>query len=156
DALLGGKLAVTAAVRRDPAGLLHLDRVALSGAAARASGDGSFAPASRHLTADLGIALPDLKPLGAVFGAQLPRAADGNARLTGALDRPRLEGAIDGRNLAYGDVTIDELRVKAQIPDLAVPQAALDGSFRTAGTAGTLGLAVELRAGSELIMPRLR
>jgi translocation and assembly module TamB len=156
DALVGGKLAVTAAIRRDPSGTLHLDRLALSGSGARVSGEGSFAPASRQAVADLAIAVPELKPLGALFGGKLAGTADANARLTGPLDRPRLDGAIEVRNLSVGGAAIDELRVNGQVPDLAVPQAALDGRFRTAGMAGTMALAAELRGSSELIVPRLR
>jgi translocation and assembly module TamB len=156
DALIGGKLALTAAIRRDPSGVFHLDRMALSGADARVSSAGSFAPASRQLVADLAIAVPELKPLGALFGGGLAGATEAKLRFSGPLDRPRLDGAFEVRNLAVGDRTVDELQGKAQIPDLAVPRAALDATFRTAGVAGTLALAAELQGGSELIVPRLR
>ena len=156
DTLLGGAFAVTAAIRRDPTGTFRLDRVALSGKDARVSGEGSFAPASRQLVADLAVAVPQLKPLGALFGRRFAGAADATARLAGPFDRPRLDGAIDVRNLAVGDVAVDEVRANAQIPDLAVPQAVLDARFRSAGLAGALTLAGELRGGSELVVPRLR
>ena len=156
DTLLGGAFAVTAAIRRDPMGTFRLDRVALSGKDARVSGEGSFAPASRQLVADLTVAVPQLKPLGALFGRRFAGAADATARLAGPLDRPRLDGAIDVRNLVVGDVAVDEVRANAQIPDLAVPQAVLDARFRSAGVAGVLTFAGEVQGGSELVVPRLR
>src|SRR5262249_7989170 len=74
DALFARVLAAPAVIRRDLWGVLHLDRLALSGSAATISGDGSFAPASRQVVADLSLAVPDLKPLGALFGRRLAGA----------------------------------------------------------------------------------
>jgi translocation and assembly module TamB len=156
DVLIGGGLTATGAIHGDPAGTLRLDRLALSGAYARVSGEGSFGPASRQLVADLAIAVPQLQPLGATFGGQLAGTVNANAHLTGGLDRLRLDGAIEGRNLSFGGMAVDELRAKGQIPDLALPQATLDAGFRTMGMTGTLALAAELHGRSELIVPRLR
>ena len=73
DALIGAKAVFVGAVRRSPAGAVALDHLALTGAAAKLSGDAQFDPASHLLAAALTLDVPQLKPLGAALGDQALR-----------------------------------------------------------------------------------
>jgi autotransporter translocation and assembly factor TamB len=156
DALLGRHIALAAALRRDPAGTLDFERIALASGDAEVSGSGSFAPVSRRLVAGLELRVARLGPLGPLLGGRLAGEVTATARLAGPLDRLHLDVAALGRGLAFDGTSPDWLRLEAQVADLAAPKATLDGSFRSGGLAGTLGLAAEFDSRSELVLPRLR
>jgi translocation and assembly module TamB len=156
DALMDGRITLAGAIHRGRDETVYFDRMALAGADVKLSGSGSFAPAARHLTADLAMAIPRLEPLGAVSGKRLAGALTANARLAGPLHRLRLDADVDARDLAIDGFGLDRLRFTAAIADLAAPRATLDGSFREGGLSGTVALAAELPDRSELVLPWLR
>ncbi len=156
DALIGGKAVFAGAVRRTPAGAVALDRVALTGAAAKLSGHAQFDPASHLLAAALTLDVPQLKPLGAAFGAELTGTVSARVTMQGPVDRLRLHSDVDSRGIAAGSAAIERLHLSGEIADLAQPVAAIDGSFRALGLDGTLALTAALNGNSELAVPHLR
>ena len=156
DALLGGAVAITGSLQRDPTGTLVMDQFAVTSAAANLSGNAELDPASNRLTAALGLEVPRLKPLGPALGTDLIGMVSGHFDLEGALDHLRLKGAVEGNGIATGGARIDRLRLTAEVPDLAQSKATLDGAYRAYGLDGTLAVAAELERDSELVLPRLR
>jgi translocation and assembly module TamB len=156
DALLGGSATMTGSLRRDPAGTLIVDKLAIMGAALNLSGDGRFDPPSNGLVARLALELPRLEPFGAAFGIELAGAASAHINAEGDLDHLRLRSEVAGDDIvAYGK-KIDRLRLTGEVADLAEPKAALDGTYHTYGLDGSLALAAELNGNSELVLPRVR
>ncbi len=96
DALLGGKAGFAGAVRRGRMGVLTLDDFALTGAAAKLSGNARFDPASDRLAAALTLDIPRLKPLSAALGTNIAGAASAGVKAQGALDHLRLTSEIVG------------------------------------------------------------
>jgi translocation and assembly module TamB len=156
DALLGSRAAITGAVRRDEAGAIALDRLALIGAAVKLSGSGHFDPASDRLAAALTLDVPQLKPLGAALGTEIAGSVSARVKAEGPLDHLRLDSEIEGRGIAAAGAGIDRFQLSAQVADLAQPKAAIDGTFRAFGLDGKLALAAEPNGNSELVVPRLR
>jgi translocation and assembly module TamB len=156
DALLGGRIALTGILRRDPAGIWVLDKLAVAGADAKLSAGGHFDPASRRLAATVDAEVPRLQPLGVALGGTLAGAVAAQASIEGPFDRLQGSGRIEGSAIAAGRMRLDRLRLDAQVADLARPRATIDGSFRAARLEGTLALAAETNGSSELSIPRLR
>ncbi len=156
DALIGAKAVFAGAVRRTPAGALALDRVALTGAAAKLSGHAQFDPASHILAAALTLDVPQLKPLGAALGAKLSGMVSARMTAQGPLDRLRLRSDVEGRGIAAGGAAIERVRLSGEIADLSQRTAAIDGSFRALGLDGTLALTAALNGNSKLAVPHLR
>ena len=154
--MIGAKAVFAGAVRRTPAGALALDRVALTGAAAKLSGHAQFDPASHLLAAALTLDVPQLKPLGAALGAKLSGMVSARMTAQGPLDRLRLRSDIEGRGIAAGGAAIERVRLFGEIADLSQRTAAIDGSFRALGLDGTLALTAALNGNSELAVPHLR
>ncbi len=155
DALLGGEATIAGAIERD-ADVLTLDRLAVTGAAVSLSGDARFVPASSELTAALAVELPHLKPLGAAFGTEVTGAVSAQLNFAGPLEHLRINGDIDGAELAVAGAKLERLRLAAQVADFSDPKASVDGTFRAYGLDGKLALAAELKGNSELVLPRFR
>ncbi|HEV7996043.1 MAG TPA: translocation/assembly module TamB domain-containing protein [Stellaceae bacterium] len=156
DALIGAKAVFAGAVRRTPAGALALDRVALTGAAAKLSGHAQFDPASHILAAAVTLDVPQLKPLGAALGTKLAGTVTAWMTVQGPLDRLRLQTELEGRSIAGGGAAIQRFRLSGEVADLAQPTAAIDGNFRALGLDGRLALTAGLIGNSELAIPHLR
>ena len=156
DALLGDMVTMTGALRREPAGVLSLDQLAVAGAAASLSGDARFDPASNRLGAALALELPRLKPLGPALGMEMAGALSARANAEGALDQLRLRSEVAGDDLVAAGTRIDRLRLAAEVNDLGEPKVTLDGTYRAYGLDGVLSLAAEAKGNSELVLPRFR
>jgi translocation and assembly module TamB len=138
DALLGGTPTLTGAIRRDEAGLVSLDDLALTGAGAKLTGNARFDQSLRGVTATLSVEIPRLEPLRPALGTGLAGAVSARLKAEGPLDRLRLQAQIDGRQLAAGGASIDRVRLEGDVADLSQPKAAIDGSFRARGLDGRL------------------
>jgi translocation and assembly module TamB len=156
DALLGGPATMTGSLRRDLAGTLTAEGLAVAGTAVNLSGDGRFDPASNRLVAALAIELPRLKPLGPALGTEMAGTVSAHINAEGALDHLRLKGKIEGNDIAAGGARIDQLQLAGEVVDLSQPKAALDGTYRAHGLDGTLAFAAELKGNSEVVLPRFR
>ncbi len=156
DALLGSQARFAGAIRRDRAGALDLDNFALTGAAAKLSGNAWFDPASDRLAAELTLAVPQLKPLGAALGARISGTASARVKAEGALDHLRMTSEVEGRGIAIAGAPIERLQLSGTVADLSRRQGAIDGGFRASGLDGQVALAAELNGNSELVVPRLR
>ena len=156
DALLGGATTMTGTLRRDAAGALTVDQLAIAGAAINLSGDGRFDPASNRLVAALALELPRLKPLGLALGIDMAGAASAQVNAEGDLDRLRLKSEVEGNDIIAAGVRIDRLRLTGGVADLSERQVALDATYRAYGLDGTLALAAELTGDSQLVLPRFR
>ena len=140
DLLLGPAPTLAASVRRDPSGVIVIDRVALTGAAASLAGDARFDPASNNLDAALSFEVPRLAALRAAIGPDIAGSLSGQATADGALDRLRLSANLDGRTLSASDLSLDRLHLGAKVIDLSQPKALIDGSFQTGRLDGSIGL----------------
>ena len=156
DALLGDSVTMTGSMRRDPAGTLIVDQLAIAGAAVGLSGDARFDPASSRLAAALALELPRLKPLGPALGTEMAGAVLAHINAEGVLGHLRLKSEVEGDDIATAGARIDRLRLAGEVADLAEPKAAFDGTYRAYGLDGTLALAAELKGNSEVVLPRLR
>ena len=156
DALLGDAVTLTGSLKRDFAGALVIDQLAVAGAAASLSGDARFDSASNRLAAAVAFQLPRLQPLGPAFGTEMAGAISGRIDAEGALDHLRLKGDLAGDEIAAGGTRIDRLRLRGEVADLAEPNATLDGTYRAYGLDGALSLAAEAKGNSELVVPRFR
>jgi translocation and assembly module TamB len=156
DALLGASPAVTGSLQRDEGGILVMDGLTVTGAAAGLSGDGRFDPASNSLAAAITLDLPRLKPLGAALGTEVTGAAAAQLDVEGPLDRLQLSADINGSDIAAAGVNLDRLQLAGRVPDLSAPTATVDGSFRADGLDGTVAITAESNGSSEVVLPRLR
>ena len=156
DALLGGEATIAGAIERDDADVLTLDRLAVTGAAVSLSGNARFLTASSELTGALAVELPHLEPLGAAFGTDVTGAVSAQLNFAGPLEHLRIEGDIDGAELAAAGAKLERLRLAARVEDLSDPKASVDGTFRAYGLDGKLALAADLNRNSELVLPRFR
>ena len=157
DALIGGNAQFSAAVRRDAAGTIALDRLTANSADAKLSGNAQFDPATRRMAGGLSLDIPRLQPLGAAFGIALSGAATARVSAQGPLEHLRVASEIDGRDLGVaGRAAIERLRLGGTIADLARRQVVIDGDFHAVGLDGTLALAAGLADGSQLAIPSLR
>ena len=156
DALLGGAATMTGTLRRDAAGTLTVDQLAIAGAAMNLSGDGRFDPTSNRLVAALALELPRLKPLGLALGIDMAGAASAQVNAEGDLDRLRLKSEVEGNNIIAAGARIDRLRLTGGVADLSERQVVLDATYRAYGLDGTLALAAELTGDSQLVLPRFR
>lgn len=156
DALIGNKAAFAGTARRDAAGVVTLDHVALAAAAAKLSGDARFDPTSQVLATSLNLDVPQLKPVGAALGTAVAGSVSARVTAKGPLDRLQLQSEVEGREITAAGATIDRFRLSGEIADLSQPKAVVDGTFRGLGLDGNLALAAELSGNSELAVPRLR
>jgi translocation and assembly module TamB len=156
DALIGNKAAFAATVRRDAAGAVALDHVALAGVAAKLSGDADFDPTSHILATSLNLDVPQLKPVGVALGTSVAGTVSARVTAKGPLDRLQLESEVYGRGITASRGTIDRFQLTGEVADLSRRQAVIDGTFRGLGLDGSLALGAELRGNSELVVPRLR
>jgi translocation and assembly module TamB len=156
DALIGGKARFAAAIRRDAAGAVALDRLALDSAVGELSGDGQFDPPSDRLAAALNLEVPQLKPLGAALGTPVSGTVSVRAQAQGALDHLRVASEIDGRGLAVAGAAVERVRLSGAVADLSRPKAVIDGSFSSSGLDGKIAVTAELNGASELVVPNLR
>jgi translocation and assembly module TamB len=143
-------------MKRDSAGALIADKLAVAGEAVSLSGDGRFDPASKHLAAALALELPRLRPLGPALGTEMAGAISARVKAEGALDHLGLKGEVAGGDIAASGTRIDRLRLTGEVADLGEPKATLDGSYRAFGLDGALSLAAEAKSNSELVVPRFR
>jgi translocation and assembly module TamB len=155
DALLGRSPTIAGTVRRDAAGIVSLERLAIAGAAMNLAAEARYDPAANGLTAALTLDLPRLGPLGAALGSELAGSSSAQVKLEGPLDRLRVSGEIEAADLAAAGVKLDRLRLAAQIANLSHPKAVLDGSFHAYGLDGKLALAAERQGNTELVLPRV-
>src|SRR5262249_14591064 len=133
-----------------------VDRLALTGAAVKLSGDGRLDPVSNRLAAMLAIDLPQLKPLGTAVGAEAAGTVAARLDAEGPPDRLQFKGQINGSNISLTGKKLDSFRLVADVADLSARQASIDVGFRAYGLDGTLTLATELKGNSELVVPRFR
>ena len=155
DALLGGSVALDAALGRNAAGVFAFDRLKLAAGHISVAATGKFDPAADRLDAAGDIDLPQLAPLGPALGVELAGALSAKFETQGSLDHLRLGAGIDGRDVAVAGARIDRLRVDAQIPDLATQKLSAEGNFAASGLDGAVTLAAE-RSGSELVVSQMR
>jgi translocation and assembly module TamB len=156
DALTGAKATFDGAVRRDLAGVVALDHVALTGSGAKLSGNAQFDPNSGLLDAALTLDVPQLKPLGAALGTAIAGTVSAKVNARGPLERLRLQSAVEGRGITAGGAAIERFQISGNVADLSQRTAVIDGSFRALGLDGNLGLTAELSGNSEVAVPRLR
>ncbi|MFL5267646.1 MAG: hypothetical protein ACJ8AH_13815, partial [Stellaceae bacterium] len=156
DALLGDSVTLTGSLKRNSAGTLIADKLAVAGEAVSLSGDARFDPASNRLAAAVVFQLPRLKPLGPAFGTEMAGAISGRIDAEGALDHLGLKGEVAGDDIAAEGTRIDRLRLTGEVADLAEPNATLDGTYRAYGLDGALSLAAAVKGNSELVVPRFR
>jgi translocation and assembly module TamB len=156
DALLGGRVALDGALRRNADGLVILDKLVVAGADAKFSAAGRYDPRPNRLAATGTVEVPRLQPLGAALGGTFAGAVSARADIDGALDRLHAAGRIEGQDIAARGMRMDRLRLDVQVADLARPEPVIDGSFRAAGLDGTLALTAAMNGPSELAIPRLR
>ncbi len=156
DALIGNKAAFAATVRRDAAGAVALDHVALTGAAAELSGEAHFDPASHLLAMSLTFDVPQLKPLSTALGTAIAGTVSAKLKAQGPLERLRLQGKAEGRGITAGGAVIDRFRLTGEVADLSQRKAVVDGTFHALGLDGSLSLAAEMPGNSEMAVPRLR
>jgi translocation and assembly module TamB len=156
DALLGGSVTIAGSLERDSTGLLTVDRFAVDGAAAALSGNARFDPASSELAAALVGKLSRLKPLGTALGTEMAGSISAELNLEGPVDRLRAGSQIEAEDFTLAGTKLDRVRLTARVADLSNLSATVDGNFRAYGLDGTLALAVEQRATSELLVPHIR
>jgi translocation and assembly module TamB len=141
DLLLGPAPTLAASLRREAAGVVAIDHLALTGAAARLAGNVRFDPASDTLVAALTLEVPRLAALRAALGAGIGGSLSGKVTVEGLPDRLRLAANLDGSRLTAGGVSLDRLQLGARVADLTQPTALIDGSFRAGRLDGRVGLA---------------
>src|SRR5208282_2992831 len=156
DALLGDSATMSGSFQRDPAGVLILDRLTVTGAAANLSGDARFDPASNRLAAALALELPRLKPLGPALGTEMAGAISAHINAEGELDHLRLNSQVEGNDIAAAGARIDRLRLVGEVANLSEPKAVLDGTYHASGLDGTLALVAESQGNSDVVLPRFR
>ncbi len=139
DCLLGAAPIVAGVVRRDAAGILSLDDIRLTGAAANLTGNARLDPA-REATAALSFNVPRLEALRPALGADIGGALSARVSAEGPLDRLRLRGEIDGHKIAAAGAALDRARFTVAVADLSRPSAVVDGRFRAGGLDGGLAL----------------
>ena len=96
DALGGEAIAITGSGKRDPAGVLEIDRLTLTGAGTSLEASGHFDPATRQLGATLDADIRQLQPLGVALGAALTGRLTARISAEGPIDHASLHGQIDG------------------------------------------------------------
>ncbi len=140
DVLLGPTPSFAATFRRDEVGIVTVDGLALTGAAAKLAGDARFEPASNNLTAALAIDIPRLESLRPAIGTDISGSLSAKATAQGPLDRLQLRTEIGAHGIATRNASIDQLKLAATVADLSKPEAAVDGSFRAGRLDGRLAL----------------
>jgi translocation and assembly module TamB len=156
DALAGRKVALNAALHRDPGGAVVLDRLNLAGAGVALDGSGRFDPATRQAAIALDGKLPDLRPLGSALGIQTAGRVAVTVKADGPADRLSVNARLAASDLAVQNTKLDRLDLDAQVPDLSAPILALAGRFRAGNLDGTLSLDGDARDPRILTIPRLR
>ncbi len=122
DALIGNKAAFAGTVRRDAAGAVTLDHVALAAVAAKLSGDARFDPVSDVLAGSLNLDVPQLKPLSTALGAAIAGTVSAKLKAQGPLDRLQLQGEVEGSGITAGGATIDRFQLTSEVADLSQRQ----------------------------------
>ena len=156
DALLGEAPTIAGEIRRNEAGLLSADNLALTGAAAKLTGNARFDPASDGVNAALSIGIPRLEALRPALGIEIAGAVAGQVTAQGPLHRLKVATEIDGRHIAVGAASLERLRVAGVVADLSQPNAAIDGRFRAGGLDGRLTLAAAPIGNTGLSLGNLR
>jgi translocation and assembly module TamB len=156
DVLAGDAVTLTAALRRDGAGALVLDRLAVSSRTASFSGAGRFDPVTQQLAATGSLQIPQLQPLGAAFGVAARGSIAGRIDASGTAGRLKLRAELDGRDLGLGAAKLDALHLAGEVPDLALRKATVTGDFHGGGVDGTLAVDVDAHSETEVLVPRLR
>ena len=156
DVLLGEAPTLAGTIRRNEAGLLSADNLALTGAAAKLTGNARFNPASDAVNAALSISIPRLEGLRPALGIEIAGAVAGQVTAQGPLDRLKVATEIDGRHIAIGGVSLERLRVAGLVADLSQPNAAIDGRFRAGGLDGRLTLAAAPIGNTGLSLSNMR
>lgn len=156
DALGGGAIAIAGSGHRDPAGVLEIDRLALTGAGTSLEASGHFDPATRQLAATLDADIRQLQPLGVALGTALSGRLTARISTEGTIDHASLHGQIDGADIAAGPALFDRVRLAAAIADLAEPRIAVTGEFRGGGLDGTLALDADFDDRAEVAIRHLQ
>ncbi|HYM72403.1 MAG TPA: hypothetical protein VET89_05435, partial [Stellaceae bacterium] len=150
DAMTGGSVTISGAVRQSDGNAWVLDRLAVVAAKASLTGNGEFNPATRQLTAAISAEIPSLQPLG------MAGRLAGRVTMEGSLDRPKLTAQFDGGDFRLGSARLDQLQLGVRLPDLWAAQGTVDGRFRTGDLNGTLTLEADAADPAELAIRRLR
>ena len=156
DALAGEQVAITGSGRRDPSGVLRIERLTLSGGAANLVASGHFDPRSRQVAATLDAEIRQLQPLGVALDTRLSGHLTARVSAEGPVDHARVRAQLDGEDVAAGPAIFDRLRLDAAIADLAQPQVAVTGKFRGGGIDGTLAVDVDLTNRGDLAIRQLQ
>jgi translocation and assembly module TamB len=156
DALLGAAPALSATVRGDDAGIVSLDDLTLTGAAAKLVGNARFDATSNKLTAALSVDIPRLEKLRAAAGVDVAGSVGVKVKAQGALDRLQLQTEIVAQHIVAAGRSIDRAQVSGLVADLSQPKAVIDGSFRAGGLDGRLALTAAPIANTGLAVSNLR
>jgi len=156
DALGGEAIAITGSGQRDPAGVLQIERLHLTGAASSLEASGHFDPATRQFAATLDADIRQLQALGVALDTNLTGRLTTHVSAEGPVDHARVRVQIDGADVAAGSALFDRVRLDAAIADLAHPQVAVTGAFRGGGLDGTLALDADLDNRAELAIRYLQ
>jgi translocation and assembly module TamB len=135
---------------------VDITRIAVEAAGATVSGQGTFEPATVRVAAALTVDLPRLQPLAAALGLPLAGRVAARIEADGTPDHLKLKADIDGSDLAAGTARLDRLQLVAVLPDLPTLSGTAEGSFASAGLAGTFSLAADAGNPAEWLIPHLR
>jgi translocation and assembly module TamB len=100
DALGSDRVAIAGSGRRNPAGVLKVERLTLSGAGSTFEASGDFDPATRQIAATLDAEIRQLQPLGVALDAKLAGRLTAHVNAEGPLDHVRGRAQIDGVDIA--------------------------------------------------------
>jgi translocation and assembly module TamB len=156
DALGGEAITITGSGQRDPAGVLEIDRLTLTGAGASLEASGHFDPATRQLAAKLDADIGQLQSLGVALGTALRGRLTARISAEGPIDHASLRGQIVGADIAAGPALFDRVRLAASIADLAQPRIGVTGEFRGGGLDGNLALDADLDDHAEVAIRHLQ
>jgi translocation and assembly module TamB len=142
-ALAGRSVTIAGAIKRDSDGVISLDRLALTGEAVSIGASGRFDPRSAMLAGKLDADFRDLRRAAAALDMPLAGQVTASVTIDGPAAGPRLRARLDGRGVQAGPAAFERVRLDAMMPDAMRPHAAIEGSFRAAGTDGTLSLTAD-------------
>ncbi|MGE3784022.1 MAG: translocation/assembly module TamB domain-containing protein, partial [Alphaproteobacteria bacterium] len=155
NALAGRSVAIAGSGERDGAGVVRLDRLAVTGGELTIGASGRFEPGPKTLAGKVEAAIRNLRPAAAALDMPLAGRVAADLTIEGPADHPRLHAGLDGRDLRAGAAAFDQVRLDARVPDALQPRAAVEGSFRGAGLDGSLAVSVDAADPRELVVRNL-
>jgi translocation and assembly module TamB len=130
DALVGGRLAVDLAARRDPAGAMTLDHASLRLAHALVHVSGAAEPATDTVTGKLQAVINDVSVL---RQAGLPAAGRLNldGEVSGSMAAPAVDLRIGGSGLAWAQARMDRVTARLRATAQGAPAGTLTAELRS-------------------------